>query len=609
MRFLTVAEFRKTVAAFQSGTSLIADGGGGSPVNLAGEIGEVIQSVKAFSGTPEAVAMREQAKRKDRMMGNKFKADLLDLLQASFNPITFANLKLTPHTSTNLLVEIVAKLSALYDTKPRRYLKLDSDEASDKPAVPKPASVEELAQRALAPELGDPTEAGDAELEQLLEYLDVDEADADDEGETFDLLAKVSHLDVVLQKVERLARAHSCVWVRPNVTYDVNAKAEEEAVSGRLSFLVYTPGTAGIVADYENEAEARAFYYFAEEAVGGKVVSVIHIFTATAHVKVDNEFKPIGEVTPNLLGRLPAAKFEIDLPINGYHCEGIGDDLYDATLEVCVLKTIQNQRAKDTGFKQLAISGDPKNFPADQVMGGSRPVMLGDGGTASVLDLAPELEQWSNMCRDREKSIQTKYGITVESETSGGPESGYAKKLKMAAVLRENLRVRPHFLRGESDLFDLIGRTLEIRPIPDVDAVPAGELVIDFVEPSIDENPKDQLEIDAKELTLGLTNVVEILARKNPDLSDPELARMAFNNIRINELLTPSRGERLIDFLSLGGKPDGGAQQQGGGANDGTGDNRDPGTPKPGAQAAGGGDPRPPVGRSAAGGSGRPPGR
>jgi hypothetical protein len=608
MRFITLSEFRTAVQAFQSGTTLIVDGAEvqrKDPKGLGGDVGELIEAIKAYANAPAEVKRREDSGAKDRMLSNAFRPDLLALCKSSFHPKTFEKLTLTLHTSTNLLTEIVGKLSALYDSHPKRYLRMPAKEADQKerPEVVdpnkepedddttglRPASVEDLAARSSPPPLEEPTQGeSDPEFEALLSYLDLEEGN--DEGESFESIARCSHLDVHLQKIERLARAHPCVWVRPHVAYDSDALGEDVEISGRLEFVVYTPANAGILADPENPSVARAFYYFTEEIADGRPTSVMHVYTSTAHVKLDNQFKPLGPVDLNPLGRLPIAKFEIDLPINGYYCNGIGDDLYDATLEVCLLKSIQNQRAKDSGFKQLAIQGDTSKLPADQVMGGALPLILGDGNTASVLDMSPDLEQWTNLVRERAKDIQTKYGITVESEAGGSPESGYAKKLKMAAVLRENRRVRPHFLRGERDLFELIGRMIEIAPIPDVDSVPSGDLVIDFVEPSIDENPKEQTEIDARELTLGTTNVIEILARKNPDLSDRELARMAYRNRLINEALTPSKTERLIDFLSLGGKPDGAAPgPQAGNVGNGI----DPGAGGPPAGRKGAGAPPP----------------
>jgi hypothetical protein len=618
MRFLTITEFRTAVQAFQSGTTLLVDGGQVPPLDpkgLGGDLNEVIEAVKAFANSPADAKRRDDSLRKDRMLSNEFKDDLIGLCKLAFHPKTYENLKLTLHTSTNLLVEIVGKLSALYDAHPKRYLrkekpdtaKGDPRDAADlksrklveeEPPGPKPASVEELAGRSILPAPEEPTDSeNDPEFEALLSWLDLE--DDDEEGDAFEAIARCSHLDVYLQKIERLARAHPCVWVRPHVCYDSDAIGKPVEISGRLEFVVYTPATAGILTDPENPAIARAFYYFAQEVSGGRLVSVLHVYTTTAHVKLDAEFKPIGPVDLNPLGRLPVTKFEIDLPINGYYCKGIGDDLYDATLELCLLKSIQNQRAKDTAFKQLAIQGDPKNLPADQVMGGAAPIILGEGMTASVLDLSPDLETWTNLVRERAKDIQTKYGITVESETSGGPESGYAKKLKMAAVLRENKRVRPHFLRGEKDLFELVGRMLEISPVPEIPPVPDGDLVIDFVEPTIDENPKEQAEIDAQEITLGTTNVIEILARKNPDLSEPELARMAYRNRLINEALTPSKADRLIDYLSLGAKAN---AVQGIPAIEGS-------TPPPGAPAGGtpGAPGKPPA--SGKPGAGAPPPR
>lgn len=566
--FVSVEEYRKAVQAFQNGGGTIVDA---APAQV-GEFGELVAKVKAFANTPRAAERRTSSEAKDRMLAKAFRVDLEAQIRAAFHPKTYDALRLILHTSTNELVGVTSKLSALYDSAPKRYARLDvpaevEAEAAQAAAEARAKSTDELDERPVIPDVEEPGEAFDPELEALLATLDLEGASTEEEGDGYERIAKVIDLDVTLQKVEKLTRAHPCVWLRPRVVYDVDATGAEVPESGRVSFIIYTPAHADVLVDPNDPTRALAWFYFSEELAAGKLQRVVNVFTETAFFRLDAEWKPIGSPEVNELGRLPVAKFEIDVPTNGYYVEGIGDDLHAATIELCVLKTLQNARAKDSSFKQLAIQGDPDKLPADQVMGGPSPIVLGDGNSATVLDLQPNLEAWTMLAKERAREVESSYGIVVDVEAAGAPESGYAKKLRMAAVLRENRRVRPHFQRGERDLFELLGRLLAVRPVPSLPPIPPGELVTDFAEVSIDENPKEQAAIDAIEIKSNTISVLDVLARKNPDLSEVELARLAWRNRRINEALIGSGGERLIDFLSLGGKSDGTQQ----GTNDGTG--------------------------------------
>ena len=147
---------------------------------------------------------------------------------------TFERLKFFWHTSTNLLAGVTSKLAALYDTPAKRYAKAEKlapeleAEANAAAAKVKASNVDEL------PEdqpVEDPTVANDPELEALLDDLDLDGSnDLNTDG--YELLARATDLDVFLQKVERLARAHPCVGVRPIVSYDVDANGMRSRAQG-----------------------------------------------------------------------------------------------------------------------------------------------------------------------------------------------------------------------------------------------------------------------------------------------------------------------------------------------------------------------------------------
>lgn len=456
-------------------------------------------------------------------------------------------------------------------------------------------------------------QTGEPDVDALIEVLDLEGSEKRAKESPLDKLYEMSDLDIVLDTVEKLCRIHEAVWVRPLVTYgkkelvkvpvkDANGNDTNETMdvlmgdpaTGKLSYIIYTPAEADVIPDPANPSQAIAFYYFGEELnERGEMDQVIHFFSEEHYWKMNKDWKPVLD-QENILGRLPVTVFRKELPSNNdYFCNGVGRDLLQATMNACILRTIQDARYRDTGFKQLALMNvDPDNVPADQVMGGPSPVYIPDGGSATVLDMTPNLRDMTDTLKERILEVAASYGITAaDFKLEGGPQSGFAKKLDRDKVLKENRRIRKFFAAAEKDLYNLTALTLaqfEIKDAPKLDAEKT--FCIDFAEPSFDEDPKTQASIDATRIKLNTMSIIDVLKRENPDLNEAELVEMAYKNKRINEVLIPSNSMKLIDILS-------GASQQ------------ELGFERASAGKGGGGGPPPPGGDKPApgGGGGKPP--
>ncbi len=437
------------------------------------------------------------------------------------------------------------------------------DETEVDPAAPRPA-----------PD-GGALQTGDPDVDALADVLELTGSKSEDEETPFDKLMKAYDWDVLLDMVEKLCNICPVVWVRPLVCYekamfmkdvvdeDGNATGqtteveENDESTGRLNYIIYTPDNADVVLDPKDPTQAIAFYYYGDEVTqqNGKPVQmkVIHFWSKQMYFKFDMEWRELYR-EPHSMKRLPVTPFRLHLPRNGYFVDGVGDDLYEATMEVCILKTLQNSRAKDGAFKQLAIQGDPASVPADQVMGGPTPIMLGDDNVASVLDFQPALDQFTDMWEKRETSLGARYGISAaDYKSEGHPQSGFAKKLDRDKVLKESKRRRKFFAKGEQDLYNNTATVLKESPLPGIPALdPSKELQTDFSEPTFEEDPETQAKTDAIELKFNAISVVDVLRRRNPDLNDVELIKLAHRNKKINEVFMTQDQMRLVDIMASG---------------------------------------------------------
>lgn len=509
-----------------------AFGGQNKPVTLA-----AMKKVAKNRVTGDMVSRQEEARRKNSIYRHDIEPIVRDKLKQMFHPDNYERMRIAPSTWTNTMRRIVDDISILYQKPATRYLQEETPE-------PIKSNLEE----------GDP-------LTELADILNLAEAPDKEEG-AFDRLLKAADLDTTLDTVEKMVRIHEAVWVRPFVSYEgklINPDDGTESgdpATAKLSYIVYTPEEADVVEDPSNPNEALAWYYFGEELnEKGEKERVIHFFTSDSYTKFDKEWKVL-KTENNELGRLPVVVFRKELPsMNSYYCQGVGRDLLAATVEFNVLRTIQNVRFRDSGFKQLAlVNVDDERVPADQVLGGPTPIYIPEGGSANVLDMMPHLDQMMNDIKARVIELATSYGISANDfKAEGTPASGFAKRLDRDRVLTENMRIRKFFAEGERELYKLTCGVLGVYRVEGLEGLNAeAEYVVDYSEPTFSDDPATENSNDAKAIALGKTNIIEILQRANPDLTELQLARLAIRNRRINEFFAKNvpNSMRLMDLLA-----------------------------------------------------------
>lgn len=598
---------------------------------------EALLARRRSSDTTTGVLSRmEEAKNKNMVWRQELHPLIEQRLRSMFHPDNFARMRLTQSEWTNIMRRIVEDISILYESPASRYLEEEKQKQTDGAGLDEgktdagdmeegPTEEESAAEDAPetktdeqpqddteadtgtqdgaegkpppkkapppkpvappadgAPPDGNIIGTGEPDIDALAEVLDL-EGVVEDAQSPFDMVMELVDLDVILDSVEKHARIHEAVWVRPFVTYEKTLmEPDEQGIeqekgdpsTAKLTFIVYDPSQADVVEDPQNPAEALAWYYWGKEiGPDGTLVTVIHFFTKDNYWKFTQDWKVI-DSGPNLLERLPVTVFRKEMPSpQSYYCCGVGRDLYEATLEFNILRTIQNARFRDSGFKQLVMTNvDPKDVPADQVMGGPTPVYVPEGGNASVLDMSPALDQMTAMVEQRALELAATYGITAADYKAegGGPQSGFAKKLDRDKVLKENKRIRKFFQQGEKDLYALLAKVLEVYPMDGIPALDAKQKYqVDFAEPSFEDDPGTQAVTDAQDLKLHKTSIVDILKRLNPDLNEVELVKLAYRNKRINEAFIDPGAMKLVDILAhkvgVASAGEGGAPGDGGG--------------------------------------------
>jgi hypothetical protein len=204
-----------------------------------------------------------------------------------------------------------------------------------------------------------------------------------------------------------------------------------------------------------------------------------------------------------------------------------------------------------------------QNYEPLNVCNTRRALVLIDGGKAEVLDLQANLAQMSQVWTEREQHIATKYGVSPASWTmTEKAQSGFSKRMDLAKVAGLNRRERKYLARAEADLYALCARISHTEtPLPQgIGALDeAAEYVVDFSDPRFEEPEADQTRTDAQRCSLGLTNVLELVMRDNPDLTEAEAIRQLALNRAINSRFLDKKASTLMDLLALPAKVGSGA--------------------------------------------------
>lgn len=522
------------------------------------------QKIAAESGRADSYlsGRTHLSKAKLAMWRNNYRDVVVDKLKSNFHPLNFVRMRLMVHTSSNVLQRVISDVSLTYASPARRSIEVEKPEPVVVPLSADASVEEEQNEGSVVPPAVESSaplgglNTGDPDVDALSEVLELEGSDKREDS-PLDKLYKHAPLDATMETVEWFSRFLPAVFVRPFVRYTEEMQGDNgenggNPDSGKLDYLIYTPDVADVVPDPDCPTEALAFYYWAEDYdEKGKARKVIHFFQKDIYMLLDEQWRVL-KSGPNSLGELPVVTMRLGKPTHCFYLDGQGDDLFEGTLELAVLRTIQNARARDSGFKQLVFTNaDKEEVDADQVMGGPTPIFTNDGGSASVLDMQSNLTEWTELCRERALELAAKYGVSsAEYKAEGAPQSGFAKKLDHDKILKENERTRKFFVEFERELYKKTRRVLGVSPVSAIGELPDAELIVDFAEPSFSEDPKVQAVVDAQRIKLNLDSIIDILRRENPDLSEEELVKKASKNKKINEAFISSSALRVVDFLA-----------------------------------------------------------
>jgi hypothetical protein len=231
-----------------------------------------------------------------------------------------------------------------------------------------------------------------------------------------------------------------------------------------------------------------------------------------------------------------------------------GNDLIDMNFKNADDRTMDWFTRYFNSFKSLGVTGQYDSLP--QGMNLTPDVVIGiegNGVSMQVLDWQADLE---GLNQDRAQSVEAVLkpkGITISEQTTGEAESGIAlfiRNRKLKQFREQQVKI---MMQAEQELFELI--KLVDSYWTTGKAVDDGTtLTITYEAEEIYIDPQVKLEIQEKEMSLGLASKVDIFMARNPDFKgDRQEALKKLQEIADeNNELAQRRDSVFMDALNEG---------------------------------------------------------
>jgi len=213
-----------------------------------------------------------------------------------------------------------------------------------------------------------------------------------------------------------------------------------------------------------------------------------------------------------------------------------GDDLTGGTIDMAVHLTFLNHLIKTQSFKQLVGKGDNVGELLGQVLDPLSVLTLtGQNTEIDVLDLQANYEQLHKVAQDLANNIAVNYGISPSQfRMTGSVSSGFALQMENMKLDRFTVEQQQDFKVYEQELFGMIKMVSDYYG----SSLGDGDMFVDFVEPNYPTSEAEQLTIDQTKIDMGLTKTVDIMIKRNPDLTEEEAKALVAENLNArNDML------------------------------------------------------------------------
>ncbi len=360
------------------------------------------------------------------------------------------------------------------------------------------------------------------------------------DDKTYQDFLELLDIDTVMREVDQKLVVHNDVWVQ----YRVRKDTKEPVID------VVTPASFWAVAHPNDATQLMAVILDQSPKRVNRATACYRVWTADETFMLDQECRVIvSTVEVNTLGRLPGVLASTRPPTAKGQLldESPAADLTAAHETIWFQNVLLIKESKSAN-KQTYTSGDVSAAAMGQSSDTERETILPEGVTVQAVDRGMDLKQFRDNADHILERAAANHGLPPSVLHQQGASSGAEIHLRRIP-LRELRRKRIPIMRRIERALAEIQSKVNANDLP--------EFAFEFVGWGIDfgevQQPLTESEADSvfeERRRLGLTNTLDELIRRNPDLKDRVAAK---NVLDENIALETARIKEMKDMLAMSG--------------------------------------------------------
>jgi hypothetical protein len=205
-----------------------------------------------------------------------------------------------------------------------------------------------------------------------------------------------------------------------------------------------------------------------------------------------------------------------------------GEDLVSGTIRAGVARQDFRYKQKMSGWKQIVVTGNADALPEQLLDPGVILRIPGHDVDATVVDWDMNLKEEQEVMERDELRLASSRGINPENYKSTANYQGGQATRRAERPLKElRVRMAPTFWKAESTHGGNVCLVAQAHALVDEDNIPDHAYIrkqlqtqhapIDYAD-----DPKDQVSLEKEELGMMLTDHVELMQRRYPELSQAQ---------------------------------------------------------------------------------------
>lgn len=243
------------------------------------------------------------------------------------------------------------------------------------------------------------------------------------------------------------------------------------------------------------------------------------VWTDTEWFWLSSRGAMLGEPQPNRYGRIPYVLATLNPPPGELIDPTTFEDVISAHLAVW-FEAVLLLKESMSATKVPVLSGDTARAARGQVLDSTAVVELPEGVSLTQNDTGMDLSIFRDTADHILERAAANHGIPPAILHHAGATSGYEIELRHVGIRERRMEQESAFREIERDLADLMATVLA-ADAPQL-AFSTEDWSLNYGDVQMPRHPKEDLEIFEHARTLGLTDTVEELMRRDPDKDEAD---------------------------------------------------------------------------------------